>query len=168
MPPKRVLAAGLLMVASVAAILLPLVSATLLTLALAGVAFSAGVGQFLRLAGSGDDAAKVLWGLSGVIYCAAALWVVIDPIDSAISLTLLAGVVLLGNGVMELAAAASTSGAAGVVTLLDGLITSLLGVLLVLEWPSDSVWALGTLFGVGLFLTALNLMRSRPALTSED
>ena len=164
---KRVLAAGLLMVASVAAILLPLVSATLLTLALAGVAFAAGVGQFLRLAGSGHDAAKVLWGLSGVIYCAAALWVVIDPIDSAISLTL-AGVVLLVNGVMELAAAASTSGAAGVVTLLDGLITSLLGVLLVLEWPSDSVWALGTLFGVGLFLTALNLMRSRPALTSED
>lgn len=167
MHTKRVLAAGLLVVASVAAILLPLVSATLLTLALAGVAFAAGVGQFLRLAGSGDDAAKVLWGLSGVIYCAAALWVVIDPIDSAISLTL-AGVVLLVNGVMELAAAASTSGAAGVVTLLDGLITSLLGVLLVLEWPSDSVWALGTLFGVGLFLTALNLMRSRPALTSED
>ena len=87
----------------------------------------------------------------------------IDPIDSEISLTLFAGVLLLVNGVMELAAGASGSGPAKGLVVIDGLITSLFGVFLLLEWPSDSLWALGTLFGVGLFMTALNLFRAEQA-----
>ena len=98
--------------------------------------------------------------MSGLLYCSAALWVLLDPIDSEVSLTLFAGVLLLVNGVMELAAGASAGKQSGGIVILDGLITSVLGLFLLLEWPSDSVWALGTLFGVGLFMTALNLFRA--------
>ena len=61
---------------------------------------------------------------------------------------------------MELASGASASGPAGGLSLVDGILTSLIGVLLVLEWPSDSLWALGTLFGVALFTSALKLFSS--------
>ena len=44
--------------------------------------------------------------------------------------------------------------------MVDGILTALFGVLLVVEWPSDSLWALGTLFGAALFLSALNLFRA--------
>ena len=42
---------------------------------------------------------------------------------------------------------------------LDGLLSAGIGLLLVLEWPSDSVWALGTLFGITLFSSALKLLK---------
>ena len=160
MPAQSTFAAILLTLAAITAIVLPFLSATLLTLGLGGVAFAAGIGQFLRLGEPDGTAAKVFRALSGLLYCAAAVWVVVDPIDSEISLTLFAGVLLLVNGVMELAAGASAGKQSGGMVVVDGLITSLLGLFLLLEWPSDSVWALGTLFGVGLLMTALNLFRA--------
>ena len=42
----------------------------------------------------------------------------------------------------------------------DGLITTLLGGLLIAHWPSDSVWALGALFACGLAISAGNLLTS--------
>jgi len=49
----------------------------------------------------------------------------------------------------------------------DGLVTALLGGLLVAEWPSDSLWAVGTLFGISLFVTAVGCWaaptRQRPS-----
>jgi len=47
--------------------------------------------------------------------------------------------------------------------LVDGLITTLLGGLLIAHWPSDSVWALGTLFASGLAISAVNLLTSPSA-----
>ena len=44
--------------------------------------------------------------------------------------------------------------------LVDGVVTALLGGLLVAEWPSDSLWAVGTLFGISLFFTAFRLITS--------
>lgn len=69
------------------------------------------------------------------------------------------GVLLLVEGVMELAVGATAAVPAAGLAVLDGVVTAILGLLLVLEWPTDSLWALGTLFGVGLFLSALNLFQ---------
>lgn len=33
--------------------------------------------------------------------------------------------------------------------------------MLVLEWPSDSLWAVGTLLGISLFFSAINLFSSQ-------
>ena len=160
MPARSTFAAILLTMAAIAAMVLPFLSATLLTVGLGGVAFAAGIGQLLRLGGPDSTTSKVFRAVSGLLYCAAAVWVLVDPIESQISLTLFAGVLLLINGVMELAAGASAGQQSRSIVVVDGLITSLLGLFLLLEWPSDSVWALGTLFGVGLLMTALNLFRA--------
>lgn len=157
---SRRLAAVLLVVAAIAAILLPFVSATLLTIGIGGIAFAAGIGQFLRLGAESSTQAKLFRVLSALLYIGGAVFILVDPIDSEISLTLFAGVLLLIEGVMELASGATTSGAATGLAVVDGVITSILGLLLILEWPSDSLWALGTLFGVALFLSALNLFQA--------
>jgi uncharacterized membrane protein HdeD (DUF308 family) len=59
---------------------------------------------------------------------------------------------------MELAAAAAGQGSARGLVLADGLITALLGGLLVAEWPSDSLWAVGTLLGISLFFSGIRLL----------
>tara|TARA_B100001059_G_scaffold231713_1_gene268110 strand:+ start:539 stop:1039 length:501 start_codon:yes stop_codon:yes gene_type:complete len=159
---SRRIAAVLLVIAAIAAILLPFASATLLTIGIGGIAFAAGIGQFLHLGDQSNRQGKLFRVLSGLIYIAGAIFIVIDPIDSEVSLTLFAGILLLVEGVMELASGASASGPAGGLSIVDGILTSLIGVLLVVEWPFDSLWALGTLFGVALFTSALKLF-SAPA-----
>ena len=157
---SRRIAAVLLVIAAIAAILLPFASATLLTIGIGGIAFAAGIGQFLRLGEESNSQGKLFRVLSGLLYIGGSIFILIDPIDSEVSLTLFAGILLLVEGVMELASGASASGPAGGLSLVDGILTSLIGVLLVLEWPSDSLWALGTLFGVALFTSALKLFSS--------
>ena len=157
---SRRISAVLLVIAAIAAILLPFVSATLLTIGIGGIAFAAGIGQFLRLGEESNSQGKLFRVLSALLYIGGSIFILIDPIDSEVSLTLFAGILLLVEGVMELASGASASGPAGGLSLVDGILTSLIGVLLVLEWPSDSLWALGTLFGVALFTSALKLFSS--------
>jgi len=159
MNPRRI-AAVLLLVAAVAALLLPFASGTLLTIGIGGIAFAAGIGQLLRLGAENSAQAKLFRVLSALLYVGGSIFILIDPIDSEISLTLFAGVLLLVEGVMELASGATASGPASGLIVVDGILTALFGVLLVVEWPSDSLWALGTLFGAALFLSALNLFRS--------
>ena len=155
---QRQIAAVLLILGAVAAILLPFISATLLTLALGGIAFSAGVSQLLRL-GQDQPTGKLFRLLSALLYIGGALFILIDPIEGEISLTLFAGVVVLFEGIMELAAGATSKGPMAGLVLLDGLLSAGIGLLLVLEWPSDSVWALGTLFGITLLSSAFKLLQ---------
>ena len=88
-----------------------------------------------------------------------AVFILIDPVEGEISLTLFAGLVVLVEGIMELAAGATSKGPMAGLVLLDGLLSAGIGLLLLLEWPSDSVWALGTLFGITLFSSAVKLLQ---------
>lgn len=155
---QRQIAAALLILGAIAAILLPFISATLLTLALGGIAFSAGVSQLLSL-GQNNGTGKLFRVLSALLYIGGAIFILVDPIEGEISLTLFAGVVVLFEGIMELAAGATSKAPMAGLVLLNGLLSAGIGLLLVLEWPSDSVWALGTLFGITLFSSALKLLQ---------
>jgi uncharacterized membrane protein HdeD (DUF308 family) len=59
---------------------------------------------------------------------------------------------------MELAAAATSQGPARGLVLVDGVVTAILGGMLIAEWPSDSIWAIGMLFGIGLAFSAINML----------
>ncbi len=157
-PTLRWLTAALLFAGAGLSVLLPFVSATFLTLLLGSAAVVAGVSQLLRLTGAEATGAKVFRALSGVLYLVGGLSCLVFPIQSTISLTLFLGVLLLVEGVMELAAAASQALPARGLVLLDGIVTAVLGGMLVVEWPSDSVWVIGTLFAVSLAFSAVNLL----------
>jgi uncharacterized membrane protein HdeD (DUF308 family) len=162
-PSLRLFTAVLLFIAAGLSIVLPFVSATALTIAIGGVAIAAGVAQLLRLSGEEGLNAKLFRGLSALFYLAGGAWILAYPIDSEVSLTLLAGLLLVFEGVMELAGAASGAGAARGLVIVDGVVTAILGGLLVAEWPSDSLWAIGTLFGIALFFSAINLLTAPAA-----
>jgi membrane protein HdeD len=157
-PALRWSTAILLFGAAGLAIALPFVSATLLTIGLGGVAIAAGIAQLLRLTGSGDTSSKLFRLLSGLLYLGGGIWTLAYPVGSEVSLTLFVGFLLAFEGVMELATAAASQGPARGLVLLDGIVTAILGVMLISEWPSDSLWAIGTLFGIGLAFSAVNLL----------
>ena len=157
-PALRWTAAILLFAAAGLSIVLPFVSATLLTIGIGGVAIAAGVSQFLRVTGAADTQSKIFRVLSGLLYLGGGIWILAFPVDSEISLTLFVGFLLAFEGVMELAAAAASQVPARALVLLDGIVTAILGVMLIAEWPSDSLWAIGILFGIGLAFSAVNLL----------
>ena len=156
-PALRWSAAILLFIAAGLAIALPFVSATLLTIAIGGVAIAAGIAQLLRLTG-GDASSKLFRLLSALLYLGGGVWTLANPVGSEVSLTLFVGFLLAFEGVMELASAAAGQGQARGLVLLDGIVTAILGVMLIAQWPSDSLWAIGTLFGIGLAFSAVNLI----------
>lgn len=157
-PALRWTAAILLFASAGLAIALPFVSATLLTIGIGGLAIAAGISQLLRLTGSGDSSSKVFRLLSGLLYLGGGIWTLAYPVASEVSLTLFVGFLLAFQGVMELATAAASNVPARGLVLLDGIITAILGLMLIAQWPSDSLWAVGTLFGIGLAFSAVNLI----------
>ncbi len=160
-PAQRRLTAVLLFVAAALSVVLPFASATLFTVGLGGVAIAAGVAQLLRLRGVEETRGKVFRALSGALYLLGGLSLFLFPVQSVVSLTLFIGFLLAFEGVMELAAAAAGSVAARGLVLLDGIVTTVLGGMLIAEWPSDSLWAIGTLLGIGLAFSGLNLLAAQ-------
>ena len=157
-PALRWVTAALLLAAAGLSVVLPFVSATLLTIAVGAVSVIAGVSQILRLTGEAEVKGKIFRLLSGLLYLGGGIWVLAFPVASEVSLTLFVGFLLAFEGVMELAAAASGQGAARGLVLLDGIVTAVLGGMLIAEWPSDSIWAIGILFGIGMAFSAVNLL----------
>jgi uncharacterized membrane protein HdeD (DUF308 family) len=101
--------------------------------------------------------------LSGLLYLGGGIWVLAFPIESEVSLTLFVGFLLAFEGVMELAAAATSNAPARGLVLLDGIVTAVLGGMLIAQWPTDSLWAIGLLFGIGLAFSAVNLITAPSA-----
>ena len=157
-PALRWVTAALLLAAAGLSVVLSFVSATLLTIAVGAVSVIAGVSQILRLTGEAEVKWKIFRLLSGLLYLGGGIWVLAFPVASEVSLTLFVGFLLAFEGVMELAAAASGQGAARGLVLLDGIVTAVLGGMLIAEWPSDSIWAIGILFGIGMAFSAVNLL----------
>lgn len=92
-----------------------------------GVAIAAGVAQVLRIGSSADGRSKLFRGLTGVFYGVSGFWILLYPVASEVSLTLFAGLLLLAEGMMELAGAAASSSPAKGLVLVDGLVTAVLG-----------------------------------------
>ncbi len=104
-PTLRWVTAGLLLVAAGLSLALPFVSATLLTIALGGVAIAAGASQLLRLTSADDTRSKAFRAISALLYVVVGIGLVAFPVASSVSLTLFIGVLLAVEGVMELAGA---------------------------------------------------------------
>ena len=126
-PTLRWITAALLFAAAGLSIVVPFVSATLLTIAIGAVAVIAGVSQVLRLTGESDLKGRLFRLLSGLLYFGGGIWVLAFPVDSEVSLTLFVGFLLAFEGVMELAAAASGNGPARGLVLIDCIVTAILG-----------------------------------------
>ena len=78
------------------------------------------------------------------------------PVLGVTSLTLVLASLFLVEGVLDIVLffkMRSMQGSSWV--LVDGIITLMLGLMIYLQWPSSSVWAIGTLVGVSLIFSGV-------------
>ena len=149
---------GILMfICGLVAIALPLISSIGIVIVLAWVILFAGVSHLI-FAFHASSVGSVLWKvLLALLYIAAGIYLLINPVLGVVSLTLVLAVFLVLEGVIEIAFYFGSRGLghSGWV-LLDGIITLILGILIWRRWPSSSVWVIGTLIGISLIFSGIS------------
>jgi uncharacterized membrane protein HdeD (DUF308 family) len=93
----------------------------------------------------------LLWLLLGALYIIAGLVTFQNPLLAAAVLTLILGVVLVASGIMRIILAFSVQREAPWIwVLLSGVITLVLGALILARWPVSSLYILGLFLGIDL------------------
>ena len=95
----------------------------------------------------------LLWALLGVLYIVAGLVTFENPLLAALLLTLLLGASLAASGIMRIFLAFSMKREAPWIWVaLSGVITLLLGLLILARWPVSSIYVLGMFLGIDLVI----------------
>jgi uncharacterized membrane protein HdeD (DUF308 family) len=96
-----------------------------------------------------------LWILAGLFYIAAGSFALAQPYHAAVVLTLLLGAAMLTAGVIRISIGAHMHSHARTAVIAGGVVTSLVGLLIILGWPTNSIVVLGALLGVDLLFTGI-------------
>ncbi len=91
--------------------------------------------------------------LMGVIYLTAGFILLKNPIAGSISLTLLLGIVYLSLGVFRTVYSFSLRSPRWGWALLNGIISFILGILILASWPASSLYIIGLFVGIDLVFT---------------
>jgi uncharacterized membrane protein HdeD (DUF308 family) len=145
-----------LIVLGMVAIASPFLAAVAVSALIAWLIVLAG-GVHLVLAFHAHGAGSLIWKLLvGVAYVCFGIYMIAHPVLSVTSLTLLLASLFLVEGVLDIVLffrMRPLHGSAWVLT--DGIITLLLGLMIYMQWPSSSAWAIGTLVGVSMIISGL-------------
>jgi uncharacterized membrane protein HdeD (DUF308 family) len=92
-----------------------------------------------------------LWIILGLLYAIAGVFTFQNPLLVAGMLTLILGGALVATGIMRIFLAFQMQGGAPWVWVaLSGVVTALLGVVILIQWPVSGLYILGTFLGVDL------------------
>jgi uncharacterized membrane protein HdeD (DUF308 family) len=93
----------------------------------------------------------LLWLLLGALYIVAGFLTFDNPLLAAALLTLLLGVSLIASGIMRIVLAFSMKeGMPWIWVVVSGVITLLLGLIILAHWPVSSLYILGLFLGIDL------------------
>jgi uncharacterized membrane protein HdeD (DUF308 family) len=132
---------------------------------LAAVAVNVVIAWLIVLAGTvhvvlafhAHGAGSVIWKLLvGLAYLLFGAYLIIHPLLGVVTLTLVLASLFLIEGILDIVLffkMRSVGGSSWV--LIDGIITLLLGLLIYLQWPSSSAWAIGVLVGVSMIISGV-------------
>jgi uncharacterized membrane protein HdeD (DUF308 family) len=147
---------ALLIVLGIFALASPLIAAVAVNVVIAWLIVLAGV-VHLIVAFHTREAGRFAWRLLvGLAYVAFGVYLIARPAVGVASLTLVIASLFLVEGILNIAMffqARSVQGSGWV--LFDGIITLALGLMIYLQWPSSSAWAIGTLVGVSLIVSGV-------------
>jgi uncharacterized membrane protein HdeD (DUF308 family) len=95
----------------------------------------------------------LIWALLGVLYIVAGFLTFENPLFAAVLLTLLLGAALVASGIVRIFLAFNMKREMPwMLVAFSGLITLLLGLLILARWPVNSVYILGLFLGIDLIM----------------
>jgi len=146
----------LLIIFGMVAISSPFLAAVAVNVAIAWLIALAGV-VHLMLAFRAHGAGSMIWKLLvGIAYILFGAYMIMHPVLGVASLTLILASLFLIEGILNIILffkMRSLGGSSWV--LVDGIITLVLGLMIYLQWPSSSAWAIGILVGVSMIISGV-------------
>jgi len=142
-----------------AAMSLPLLFSFLLVQVLAAFALASGlIALFLVIFGK-HTGHRILDTFSALVRIAAGIALLLCMTSSVLVITLIFAIFLLFEGIFLCVGALKLRDQAGWIwTFISGVASIVLGALVYIHWPSDSVWVLGLFFGINLIFNAAALL----------
>jgi uncharacterized membrane protein HdeD (DUF308 family) len=134
----------------------PLAAATATTILIASILIIAGVLEIVAALRAHTAGSFFLRLLLGVIYGLGGLLLLMFPLWGVAVLTVVLGVMLLFEAGAATVLAFEMRPIAGWGWILfDGVITLILGVLILAHWPRSAIWAIGTLVGAAILVRGI-------------
>jgi uncharacterized membrane protein HdeD (DUF308 family) len=134
----------------------PFVAAVAVSLVIAWLIILAGA-VHIMLAFHAHAAGGVIWrALVGLAYLAFGVYLIMRPVAGVVALTVVLASLFLIEGLLNIVLffkSRHMHGSSWV--LFDGIVTLLLGLLIYLQWPSSSLWAIGTLVGISMIMSGV-------------
>jgi len=146
----------LLIVFGMVAIGSPLLAAVAVNVAIAWLIVLAGV-VHVMLAFRAHGAGSMIWKLLvGIAYLFFGAYLIMHPVLGVAALTLVLASLFLIEGILDIVLFFKMHSLGGSSWLLvDGIVTLLLGLMIYMQWPSSSAWAIGILVGVSLIISGV-------------
>jgi len=146
----------LLIVFGMFAVGAPFIAAVAVSVAVAWLIILAGV-VHLMIAFHAHRAGRLIWKLLvGLAYLLFGVYLIMHPVLGVASLTLVLASLFLIEGILDVILFFKMRPMQGALwVLVDGIITLLLGLMIYMQWPSSSAWAIGVLVGVSMIISGL-------------
>ena len=143
---------GMLAIAS------PMIAAVAVSVFISWMIVFAGVIHMVLAFYSHRRTTSLIWkALVGLAYVAFGFYLLWHPLVSVASLTLILATLFLIEAVLDIMMWWKMRGAEGASwILMDAIVTLFLGGLIYVQWPSSSMWAIGTLVGVSLIMSGVS------------
>jgi uncharacterized membrane protein HdeD (DUF308 family) len=145
-----------LLILGMVAVASPFLAAVAVNVLIAWLITMAGAVHIV-LAFHAHRAGSVIWKLLvGLAYLFFGVYLITHAVLAVASLTLVLASLFLIEGLLNVVLffqMRSMRGSSWV--LIDGVITLLLGLMIYMQWPSSSAWAIGTLVGVSLIISGV-------------
>lgn len=164
---------ALLIILGIVAIAQPAVSTIFAETWFALILASAGATKLVYGFQTRNEGGLVWKLLLGVLYIATGVMLFVYPLTGILTLTLLLGGFLLTEGVFELILAFRLRPQQNWTwSLVNGIVTLVLGGMVWFQWPFNAPWLIGTLVGVSVLFTGISRvmlsLNARSALNPSD
>jgi len=153
---RSIVWAILLIIVGFLAIALPFASSWGVVLVIAWMIIFSGAFQFVH-AFQSHGAGHIIWKLLvAIVYLIVGIYFLLHPLIGVAAFTFALAVFFVVEGVFDLIFYFQSRSMAGSGWILfDGIVTLILGLLVWRQWPSSSLWVIGTLVGISLIFTGM-------------
>lgn len=128
----------------------PLIVSTLTVTLFGFLLLGGGVMQIIGSIWAGRWQGFLLHLMVGVLYAISGYVIVEAPLESTVELTLVVALFLLMSGVFRIVAALTIRFHDWGWVLLNGVITLLLGLMILKHWPASGLWVIGVFVGIDM------------------
>jgi uncharacterized membrane protein HdeD (DUF308 family) len=146
----------LLIVLGIMAMGSPYLAAVAVNVVVAWLILVAGIVHVV-LAFRAHGAGSMIWKLLvGIAYLCIGGYLILHPVLGVATLTLALASLFLIEGILNIVLFVKMRPMQGSIwVLVDGIVTLLLGLMIYMQWPSSSAWAIGILVGVSLIFSGV-------------